>query len=218
MRRAGWDNRRRMARELEEQERMPAEAPPRSVADRFDGPPARTVRRAASAERPVQSSARAAAGQDVRPVEGAEPGRGAGHRHVQLSQGRRRGALPRLAGRGRQAHLPHRRHAAHGRERQVHDRRFLREQDARIRQHVRLHAHQGIAAAPRHDRSLDRRGLRERHRDQAPPGGRRQRGPRQAEGPPSPRGSTGSKPGATSKARCWPPCRWRPRSSTSCCS
>ena len=31
-------------------------------------------------------------------------------------------------------------------------------------------------------------------------------------------GSTGSKPGATSKARCWPPCRWRPRSSTSCCS
>ena len=31
-------------------------------------------------------------------------------------------------------------------------------------------------------------------------------------------GSTRSRPGATSKARCWRPCRWRRRSSTSCCS
>ena len=32
------------------------------------------------------------------------------------------------------------------------------------------------------------------------------------------RSSTASTPGATSRARCWPPCRWRRRSSTCCCS
>ena len=31
------------------------------------------------------------------------------------------------------------------------------------------------------------------------------------------RNNTSSKPGATSKARCWPPCRWKPPSSTCCC-
>ena len=32
------------------------------------------------------------------------------------------------------------------------------------------------------------------------------------------RNCTASTPGATSKARCWPPCRWKPPSSTCCCS
>ena len=61
-------------------------------------------------------------------------------------------------------------------------------------------------------------GLRQRHRDQAPAGGRRQRGPRQAAGGLRPGALPASRPGATSKAPCWPPCRWRPRSSTCCCS
>ncbi len=34
----------------------------------------------------------------------------------------------------------------------------------------------------------------------------------------SPRSITTSTPGATSKAPCWPPCRWKPPSSTCCCS
>ena len=99
MRRAGWPNRRRMAHDLEMQEKA-FKAPPRSVANRFHGPPVRSVHRAAGAERPVQSSVRAAS-QDLRSVEGAERGGRAGHRHVQVFEGRRRGALPRPAGRGR---------------------------------------------------------------------------------------------------------------------
>ena len=34
----------------------------------------------------------------------------------------------------------------------------------------------------------------------------------------SARSCTASTPGATSRAPCWPPCRWKPRSSTCCCS
>ena len=61
-------------------------------------------------------------------------------------------------------------------------------------------------------------GLRERHSDQAQAGRRRRRGSRQVARPLSARSSTAWKPGATSKGRCWPPCRWKPRSSTCCCS
>ena len=84
---------------------------PRPAGDRFHRSPARSVQPTSSADRPLRASTSVAAGQDIRPVERAEHGRGGRHRHVLLSQGRRRGALPRLAGRGRAAYLPHRRRA-----------------------------------------------------------------------------------------------------------
>ena len=46
----------------------------------------------------------------------------------------------RHARRRREAHLPHGRPAAEDRQRQLHDRRFLRKQDERVRRHVRLRA------------------------------------------------------------------------------
>ena len=110
------------------------------------------------------------------------PRRGAGHRAGQLPHQGRRGALPRPAGRRREAQLSHRRRAAGHRQRQLHRRRFLREQDDRIRQPLRLHAHQGAARQRGMFDRDDGRGLRQRHRDQAAAGRRRRRRPRQAAG------------------------------------
>ena len=58
MRQAGWANRRRMAREQAEQERMLKNAAPAPSAERRDGSPARTVRPAADADRPLRSVSR----------------------------------------------------------------------------------------------------------------------------------------------------------------
>ena len=58
----------------------------------------------------------------------------------------------------------------------------------------------------------------QRDPDQAQAGRRRQQGPRQAAGAPSTRSVTRSRPGTTSKRPCWRPWRWRPPSSTCCCS
>ena len=101
----------------------------------------------------------------------------------------------------------------------VHDRRFLRKQDERIR----LRA----SSSCRSSKLQELRGMIDpttgigyvnAHPDQAQAGRRRRRGARQAAGGVSRRSSTASRPGATSKARCWPPCRWRRPSSTCCCS
>ena len=54
MRRAGWPNRRRMALEQAEQERILKDAAPAACGKRYDGPPARTVCRAAMPTDPFQ--------------------------------------------------------------------------------------------------------------------------------------------------------------------
>ena len=117
MRRAGWDNRRRMARELRPSRSESLKScRARPAGERLDGPPGRAVCPAAS-RRPTRSTAQPApnAVKTFDPSKEQHTGRRAGHRHGQLPQGRRRGALPRLAGRRREAHLPHGRHAAQGR-------------------------------------------------------------------------------------------------------
>ena len=157
MRRAGWENRRRMAREQAEQERILKSRRPR--------PACRTARRFPRPNR-LPSGKRRPTPSRVNPAEQVKkfdpskeqnPGvvLGIAMSNYRKADGEEHFRV--LPGEDVQAHLPHGRRAAQGRERQVHDRRFLREQDARIRQHVRLHAHQGVAAAARHDRSFDRR-------------------------------------------------------------
>ena len=92
----------------------------------------------------------------------------------------RRRQVPHRARRRREARLSHGRPAAEDRQRQLHDRRLLREQDERIRRHLRLRADPQVARAARHDRPHDRRGPGQRHSDQAQAGRRRRDGPRQA--------------------------------------
>ena len=126
--------------------------------------------------------------------------------------------LSAAARRRRDLDRAHRRQAAQGVERHVHGRRFLRKQDERIRQRVRLRA-----ARPS---CKQMRGMTARR--PASPASRRfrsgcGRAPTATKsaascGRPFRRNFTACKPGATSKGRCWPPCRWKPRSSTCCCS
>ena len=112
MARAGWPNRRRMARDLAEQEQHHAQRSARSASARLDRSPARSIFPAARAHRPLRTSTPGGTSQDLRPGEGTERGRGDRHRHVQLSQGRRQGTLPHLARRGHQAQPSHGRCAA----------------------------------------------------------------------------------------------------------
>ena len=85
-------------------------------------------------------------------------------------------------------------------KRQLHDRRFLRKQDERIRRQVRVRADPQVAGASRHDRSDDGRRPDQRHSDQAQAGRQRRRGARQAPRGASTRDCTASTPGATNKA------------------
>ena len=106
-----------------------------------------------------------------------------------------------------------------GRQRQLHRRRFLRKQDERIRRQLRVRADPQAARAARHDRSDDRhrqRQRRSRSSSSRAPTATQVRDKLQAALPAA--SCTAFRPGATSRARCWPPCRWKPPSSTCCCS
>ena len=105
MRKAGWDNRRAMAREQQEQLQMMRNAASSPLARRH-GSPARSLRPAPAAGQPVRPRT-AAAGRRVRPLEGAVHRHRNGHRHVQVHQGRRRGALSCAARRRHPTQLPH---------------------------------------------------------------------------------------------------------------
>ncbi len=75
-----------------------------------------------------------------------------------------------------------------------------------------------VAGAARHDRPDHRRGQRQRHPNQTQAGRQRRGRARPAAGGLPPDSPASSTPGATSKAPCWPPCIWKPRSSTCFCS
>ena len=153
----------------------------------------------------------------LRSGQGAAHRRDSGHRHGQFPHAQGRRPFPRPAGRRRETDLSHRRRAAQGRQRQLHHRRFLRKPHGGVRRHVRLRADPQAARVAGHDRPDLGRRHDQQHRHQAQAGRERRRGPRQAPRRRLPRNST-STPGATSKGRCWPRCRWKPPSSTSSCS
>ena len=118
-----------------------------------------------------------------------------------------------------QADLSHRRHAAQGRQRQLHRRRLLREQDERVRRQLRLRADPQAAGAARHDRPHHAASAwSTRSQIKLKPGADGDAVRDQLARRLSPGSFTASTPGATSKAPCWPPCRWKPPSSTCCCS
>ena len=167
MREAGWIRRRAMARipgvpaaSAEEKCRHPAQ-----------GRGGRSLRRPGRSKR----------GGRLRPGQGAAHRRGPGHRHGQLPHAKGEDHFRVLPGDDVKLTLPHRRHAAQDRQRQLHHRRFLREQDERIRHQFRLRADPQAAGVARHDRSRARASANVNcDRDQAQARRRRQRGPRQA--------------------------------------
>ncbi len=168
--------------------------------------------------RPAQPSGRARPSQ-FDPAKEQYPGVVLGIAMASYRTPQGRGPLPGPARRRREADLPHGRHAAEGRQRQLHDRRFLREQDERVRRQLRLRADPRAAGAARHDRSGDGRAAGQFDPDQAQARRRRRRGPRQAPRRPSRRSCTAchtwrDKQGAAA----WRPCRWRRPSSTCSCS
>ncbi len=117
-----------------------------------------------------------------------------------------------------QAEHSHRRRPAQSRQRQLHHRRFLREQDERVRRHLRLRADPQAARVAGHDRP-DLGGRDDQlHRHQAQAGRRRQRRPRQAPRRLPPGYVRRLDLARQASSRCWPPCKWRPPSSTCCCS
>ena len=159
-----------------------------------------------------------AARRRLRPRQGTARRLRARHRAVLVSQARRRRPLPRAAGRRRGDHLSHRRHAAQAVERKVHGRRLLRKQDERIRLELRVRADPQAAGTPRHDRPVDGRRQRQLDPDQAQ-ARRRLDAVRDKLRAALPAAAVHrSAPGATSKARCWPPCKWKRPCSTCCCS
>ena len=134
-------------------------------------------------------------------------------------QGRRRPVLHAVPGDDVKIAVLHGRPAAEDRQRQLHDRRFLRKQDERVRREVRLRADPQVAGAARHDRSDDRRRSDQRHPDQAEAGRRRRCGARQASQRHSTRRLYGvytwrDKQGAAAGRRR----SWKRASSTCCCS
>ena len=108
--------------------------------------------------------------------------------------------------------------AAQGRQRQLHRRRFLRKQNGRIRRQFCLRAHRQAARPAGYGRSAARASALS-----MPSKSSSSRAPTATPsatscGPPFPPSSTSSRPGATSRRRSWPPCRWKRPFSTCCCS
>ena len=201
---AGWEHRREMARIKQFQQQLSKPEQRETPAD-------------ADAVRPIRSPA-VRPRRTVRPGQAAAHRRGVGHRHGRLPHAHGRGQVPHRARRRREDRFLDGRPAAKDISRQLHRRRLLRKQDERVRRHVRLRADPQAARVARHDRPDHGRGPGQRHANQAQAGRRRRDGPRQAAGGFPRRIVSASKPGATSKARCWPPCKWRNGSSISCCS
>ena len=154
----------------------------------------------------------------LRPRQRTAHGLRAGHRSVCVSHARRRGRLPRACRATTSRSAIPRRQAAEGAQREVHDRRLLRKQDERIRLELRVRADPQAAGASRHGRPDDRHRQLQRDPDSAQAGRRSEHGSRLAAGQFPAASLTRSAPGATRKAPCWPPCRWKRPCSTCCCS